>query len=248
MQQAADTTGDPAQGCNHSHGSGEACGDHAKHEDGKPPSSNNTEGSGAAKPAPLPLPKFSVSRHVKYFLHNLKQLPQPYQAADTNRMTLVFFCVSALDIMGKLHGDDAVLAPEQKAHIIDWVYANQVVVPPSGQFRSHAGFIGGTFMGSPFKPRGSGDEAGGAVASEHVFGHIAMTYTALATLAMLGDDFGRVQRDDILFALSKLQREDGMFMSTVAGSEADMRFVYCAATICKMLGDSSTIDVERSVR
>ena len=255
MEPPADTTGDPAQGCNHNHDHSHA---HA-HGDAAPAS--------APAPAPrsLPLPKWCNSRHIKYFLTNLRGLPTPYSAADTNRMTLVFFCVSALDILGALEGDDAVLTQADKDRIIDWIYANQVsrlrdkhtccmtctlssrwnenehenvfgacvqvVVPASGEFRSHAGFIGGTFMGTPFRPAassssrsnadggdgdgggGGGGEAsaadaaedgadsvatGGCVASPHVFAHIAMTYTALATLAVLGDDFSRVRRDDVL--------------------------------------------------
>lgn len=133
--------------------------------------------------------------------------------------------------------------------IRNWLeFTTQVVVPEgaSEELRAHAGFIGGTFMGTPFRP--TTETEGGSLASTHNFAHIAMTYTALATLAILGDDFSRVRREDILFAIGKLQRPDGMFMSTVAGSEADMRFVYCAATVCKMLGDFSAIDVERSVK
>lgn len=250
MQAGADSTGDPAQGCSHVHNDHSHVCEPSTTLGGDAVSSGQAASATRPHTAPqLPLPKFSMQRHTKYFLANLRKLPAPYSAADTNRMTLLFFCVAGLDILGKLVGPEAVITPGERVALIDWIYANQIVVPPSGKFRSHAGFIGGTFMGNPFKKSHNSTESRseGSLATQHNFAHIAMTYTALATLAILGDDFSRVNRDDILFALSALQRHDGMFMSTVAGSEADMRFVYCAAAICSMLGDFSSIDVDRSI-
>lgn len=39
--------------------------------------------------------------------------------------------------------------------------------------------------------------------------HIAMTYTALATLLILGDDLSRVNRGAIIETLRRLQQKDG---------------------------------------
>jgi geranylgeranyl transferase type-1 subunit beta len=39
--------------------------------------------------------------------------------------------------------------------------------------------------------------------------HIAMTYTALATLLILGDDLSRVNKKAVLISLRNLQLEDG---------------------------------------
>lgn len=121
--------------------------------------------------------------------------------------------------------DGGVLSAADRQTIVDWVYANQIIVPQSEprQMRGHAGFIGGTFMGSPFRssraiseqldtqdnsvPPNTPNDA--ANVSQHNFAHIAMTYTALCVLAILGDDFSRVRKHDILYALGKLQRKDG---------------------------------------
>lgn len=40
-------------------------------------------------------------------------------------------------------------------------------------------------------------------------GHITMTYTALASLVILGDDLSRVNREAVLAHVAALQCEDG---------------------------------------
>jgi len=75
-----------------------------------------------------------------------------------------------------------------------------------------------------------------------------MTYTALASLLILGDDLSRVNRTAVLAHVAALQCTDGSFYSSLGGSENDMRFVYCAAAICYILQDFSTINVEGAVK
>ncbi|PAV59412.1 hypothetical protein WR25_03533 [Diploscapter pachys] len=75
--------------------------------------------------------------------------------------------------------------------------------------------------------------------------NLAQTYSALATLAILGDDFSRVDRDGILKTIRKSQKEDGCFWGQGLDSESDMRFVYCAAAICHILADDSAIVWQR---
>lgn len=48
-------------------------------------------------------------------------------------------------------------------------------------------------------------------------------------------------------ALKLLQLEDGSFMGSGSGSENDMRFVYCAASISYILDDWSGINVDKVV-
>lgn len=69
-----------------------------------------------------------------------------------------------------------------------------------------------------------------------------MTYTALASLLILGDDFHRINRAAVLAGIRRLQLPDGSFYSTAEGGENDMRFVYCAACVCYMLQDWSAMD------
>ena len=46
--------------------------------------------------------KFERVRHIKYFANALRRLPAQYSSADASRLTLVHFCVQALDVLGCL--------------------------------------------------------------------------------------------------------------------------------------------------
>ncbi|GKU91921.1 hypothetical protein SLEP1_g5726 [Rubroshorea leprosula] len=46
--------------------------------------------------------------------------------------------------------------------------------------------------------------------------------------------------------MRNLQQPDGSFMPIHVGAETDLRFVYCAAAICFMLGDWSGMDREKA--
>lgn len=79
-----------------------------------------------------------------------------------------------------------------------------------------------------------------------------MTYTALASLAILDAPLDHVQRDAIINSLQQV--ETGSFMSVEQGGEQDMRFLYCACSISHMLNDWRGVDkklavhfVERSI-
>jgi geranylgeranyl transferase type-1 subunit beta len=181
---------------------------------------------------------FEHEKHVKYLRNHLNCLPHFYSGQDTNRMTLLYFVISGLDILGKL--DEQIPQDEQK-DIIEWIYAQQV--QPSGdddQNIANCGFRGGSFFGGCFannEPINSSD-----------FGHLAMTYTALAILRILGDDYSRVNRKAITAALRKLQQEDGCFVATAGGSERDIRFLFCACAISCFLGDWSGVDCDRAYK
>ena len=79
-------------------------------------------------------------------------------------------------------------------------------------------------------------------------GHLAMTYTALATLIILGDDLSRVDRSSISQGLQKMQQPDGSFTASLEASENDMRFVYCACVVAHIIGDWSGIDKDAAVK
>jgi hypothetical protein len=185
---------------------------------------------------------FDRERHIKYFAHHLIQLPFPYSSLDTNRLTLVHFAVHALDMLGVWDDDDQVSQLSlNKQSIIDWIYGLQV----TGSAAS-AGFKGGTFLGGSL-----GDEDPDNLAPrDYNHGHIAMTYTALCTLAKLGDNYSRLDKENILKSLKTLQREeDGSFQCVSegsGGSEHDMRFLFCACAISCMLNDWSGVDKERA--
>jgi geranylgeranyl transferase type-1 subunit beta len=169
---------------------------------------------------------FEPNKHSSYLLSCLDRLPPPYLSLDTNRLTLAFFCVSGLDVLNDL-------ARVDKRRVIAWVYSLQVLPPSADDGRELSpercgGFRGCGFLGAPHSPAGS------ASTSEYDGAHLAMTYTALAILLILGDDLSRVRTDKVLAFVASLQGADGCF-SAYPGGESDMRFLFCAAAVVAML-------------
>ena len=64
-------------------------------------------------------------KHTKYLSRMLKVLPECLSSMETTRMTLVYFTISALDVLGEL---DEVLSEEDKKSTIDWIYRLQVKI------------------------------------------------------------------------------------------------------------------------
>ena len=154
----------------------------------------------------------------------LKSLPTPYSSLDTNRLTVAYFCVSGLDLLGAI---DQV----EREPLIAWIYSQQLRRPEGAPSDWAGGFRGSFVIASPF----AGTD-GSPASSAYDVGHLAMTYTALATLTILGDDLSRVDRPGTLAHVRSLQQPNGSFRA-VDGGECDMRFVYCAAAICAFLRD-----------
>ncbi|EGF77587.1 hypothetical protein BATDEDRAFT_30650 [Batrachochytrium dendrobatidis JAM81] len=142
-------------------------------------------------------------------------------------MTLGYFCVGGLDLLGKL---ETHISQHQRTAWIDWIYAQQI--HPSEHFGPDSGVCG--FRGSPFI--GAKYDCAHAIHSGDI-SHITMTYTALALLLTLEDDLSRVDREAIIGSLARLQCEDGCFSPTLDSYEKDMRFLYCACAISFILSD-----------
>ena len=120
----------------------------------------------------------------------------------------------------------------QRKELIDWIYAQQVDVDviekaakeskacnlsSTGQiFRDQtrkdpnykcirSGFRGGPWMGIS----GENSMLPEGFLWQYDGGHLAMTYTALACLIILGDDLSRVKREEIVLGMKYLQLKDG---------------------------------------
>ncbi|EED86692.1 predicted protein [Thalassiosira pseudonana CCMP1335] len=184
--------------------------------------------------------KFERLRHIRYFTHSLQNLPSQYSSADTNRLTLVHFCIQSLDVLGALPdhhgrfcGDVETEVYLDREEIVEWIYALQTL---------------------PLY-----DEQSTPPTANHPYdhSHLAMTYVALCTLVALGDDLSRIDRSAILQTLSGSQKEDGSFVaisSKYNGGEAkkdekedddcDLRFMYTAISICSSICNTSTINIQ----
>ncbi|XP_043226586.1 geranylgeranyl transferase type-1 subunit beta-like [Amphibalanus amphitrite] len=172
--------------------------------------------------------EFLHKRHARYFKFCMDSIPGEYTSLDTSRMTLLFYAVSGLDLLGQL---DLV---QDKQSVIEWVYRQQITSELCDGDLSRAGF------------RGSPANSSGAPLNQWDCSHVTMTYTALATLLVLGDDLSRVDRAALLSGLRALQLPGGSFLSSLHGGESDMRFVYCAAAVSYMLDDWSGMDREKT--
>lgn len=143
-----------------------------------------------------------LKRCIGYSKLCLQCLPEQYDRLDTNRMTAVYFSVASLDMLGHLESS------LDKKQIIDWVYAQQVL-PDSDSpdtYLAHCGFQGGTFLGKPYGVQPDKYKGG-----PYDTGNIAMTYTALCTLIMLGDDLSKVNRKAVAAGLAALQQPNGRY-------------------------------------
>ena len=143
---------------------------------------------------------------------------------------MAFFGLSGLDILGKLEKLITDKPDELHRHI-QWIKELYVF---DSETKS-AGFHGGNFLRTK--------DAGFLHPGEHN-GHIAMTYTALSSLKILGDDFAGLDKKSLCRGVARLQQKDGSFNSSSQGGENDMRFVFCAAAISHLLQDWSGVDQE----
>lgn len=175
------------------------------------------------------------NRHAKFFLRALQVIPGSLANFDTNRVTLAYFSLSGLDLLKRLD-----LVEKDRSKMIDWLYLCMITPAPTDSVPSDSllekcGFRGSTCLkiSSNCFPT-----------HEYDHGHVAMTYTAIASLLILGDDLARVNRPAVLAGIKALQLEDGSYKAALQGGENDMRFLYCAAAVCSMLNDWSGMDQE----
>ncbi|KAK9321872.1 terpenoid cyclases/protein prenyltransferase alpha-alpha toroid [Lipomyces orientalis] len=190
---------------------------------------------------------FALDRHASFFQHSLRLLPYHYTQTDTTRLALIFFCVSALDLLGYLPVANQECSPKSKVtkneveHWKEWVYST-CLLPTCDAFRC-----------SPATAVPHDASTSSAVDNDKVgydVGHTAGTYFALGILIILRDDFSRLDRVRMMSWLRKCQRPDGSFAAGVIQSignessdnlevyfgERDLRFGYCAAATRWFIG------------
>ncbi|RZC41524.1 geranylgeranyl transferase type-1 subunit beta [Asbolus verrucosus] len=172
--------------------------------------------------------KFNPKSHKKYLLRILHGLPSSLSSMDTHRVILIYFAISGLDLLNEL---DSV---PNKQSIIDWIYSLQVC----DDTELVSGFQGSPTLNTKLN---NGQNA------LYKWGHIATTYSALATLVILGDNLERIDKASIIQSLRTLQLSNGCYMGAKEGTEHDMRFVFCAACISYILDDWSGMDIDKTV-
>lgn len=181
----------------------------------------------------LGIPQFEIGRpllkdkHVQFFQNCLGKLHKQCQGADSSRLTVVCFGISALDLLDNL---DTV----NKKSISEWIYCLQVTRRQPDNDHMLAGF-----SGSPCVKETSKDLDPS---------HLAMTYFAVCTLLILNDDFSRIRRSEIIETLKHLQNEDGSFRPSLSSTQSDIKFLYWAVGISYILNDWRAINISKAIR
>lgn len=149
-----------------------------------------------------------LEKHAEYFLMLAEKLPQQ---AHSSYMTGLFFVVSGSCLLG-------ILNEEKKSEIIEWVYEQQIETKPFAGFRANS-------------------SAKLSKVSKWDYASLASTYSALCILKILGDDYSRVNKNEIIDSVKAQITENGCAWSHYGSVEADVRFVYCACCICYLLDE-----------
>lgn len=204
---------------------------------------------------------FLYEKHVNYLLKSLKRSTgTPLEVAEAHRLSSLFFIVSGLDLLGALNTR---LSDEDKKDIIEWIYSYQVDtervhLAQQKQYDNNLKNNHNTITMNKLNDNNyhttkvgySGFRATSMIDSDIPLdcGVISMTYCALATLVILGDDLKRVDRKSIIQGMKLLQLPDGSFKPSVFGGESDMRLVYCAVAVSQLLNDWSGIDKDKCAK
>ncbi|GAU87778.1 hypothetical protein RvY_00576 [Ramazzottius varieornatus] len=188
---------------------------------------------------------FQRTRHIKYFERMLDGVPAAFASQEPNLMTVVYFCVSGLDLLKAKES-----LQKRKETLVSFVYSLQC---------NYRLFGVGGFYGS------LSDVSLNAVSLQSPHGFLpgpglARTYATLCTLVILEDNLSGVDRGGIRQLLRHSQSGSGSFHGALnilrkdpstffeafsEDYESDMRFVYCACAISEMTNDWSGIDVEK---
>lgn len=164
--------------------------------------------------------KLHVERHIQYWQRCLKTLlPTQYTSTDSSRMSLGFFILSALDLLGATADT---ITNKQRGDIQEWILKCQ---HPSGGF---CGSPNHKYPDEFYVDVGNGKEQMDPA-------NLPATYFALLSLCFVGD-LQRVKGRECLRWLSRLQREDGSFGELITKDGKveggrDMRYCFIAMAI-----------------
>ncbi len=184
----------------------------------------------------MPEPQLQKDKHIKYWQRCLKSLlPTAYTSTDSSRMTLGFFILSALDLLGV--GVDT-SSPKQRNEIRNWILKCQHPL--------------GGFCGSPnhrFPDECYVDVGEGKRAMDPA--NLPATFFALLSLSFVGG-LGSVRKGDALRWLRKLQRADGSFgelvtQDGVVEGGRDMRYCQTAMAVRWILRGDEEMNEEDDI-
>jgi len=131
------------------------------------------------------------------------------------RLSISFFAISGLDVLDRL-----ALVEKQKHDIINWIYQFQIITDQTENGLERCGFRGSlaatqSLDSHPNRNNGENHIFCGSK-SNHILdtSHITMTYSAINTLLILGDDLGRLDKKGILAGIKALQLDNGRYKNS----------------------------------
>ncbi|KAJ1303179.1 hypothetical protein OPQ81_011378 [Rhizoctonia solani] len=145
--------------------------------------------------------------------------------ADDSRMAVAFYSLAAMDLCGV-----ATSKPSEKdrEEWVRWIWAQHIQTPDG------AGFRGGDSLALPENNKDALIQASP---------NLIMTYAAILSLAILRDDFSKLDRPGLIRFVASRQNADGSFSAVPHDTVGDLRVLYTAFVICFLLDDWSSIDV-----
>ncbi|KAF8216446.1 terpenoid cyclases/protein prenyltransferase alpha-alpha toroid [Mycena galopus ATCC 62051] len=177
------------------------------------------------------IPKFVRVGHAAHVNRCLSGLPGSQVEVDSARLALGFYCLGVLDL---LEAVQTKTSETDRASWREWIWEQQT-----------QGVHGTGFRPSPFA---TPDSLTPESYNNYNGPHLVMTYTALLMLAILRDDFSKLDRAGLVKFVRVCQRENGSFSIVPGNGETDLRTLYCAFCICDMLGDWSGVDVPQALK
>jgi geranylgeranyl transferase type-1 subunit beta len=184
----------------------------------------------------------NIERHIQYWQRCLKTLlPTQYTSTDSSRMSLGFFILSALDLLGASRD---IIPEKERLDIHEWILKCQ---HPNGGF---CGSPNHKYPDEFYVDIGCGHEQMDPA-------NLPATYFAILSLSFVGG-LEKVKRRECLQWLRNLQRGDGSFGELVTQDGKieggrDMRYCFVALAVRWMLGadlipsQEDDIDVEKLV-
>ena len=129
------------------------------------------------------------------------------------RLSISFFAISGLDVLGRLD-----LLDKFRSEYIDWIYNFQIIpMLNDDDYLERCGFRGSLAatmaLGSQLKDQQNSTINQNGSASSHPLdtSHITMTYAAINSLLILGDNLERVNKKAVLAGVKALQLENGRY-------------------------------------
>ncbi|KAF8333585.1 uncharacterized protein EI90DRAFT_2994552 [Cantharellus anzutake] len=174
-----------------------------------------------------------MTLHASYAKRCLDALNQHYVELDTARLVVAFYCLSSIDVLDQLGQR---IKEKDKDQWKNWIWDQQIPTDYGTGFRpgpSVAVTLGETNHSVKFHP--------------YDLPHTIMTFSAIISLAILGDELSRLDIGGIRKFIGGVQQPDGSFWTIPNFGESDLRSTYSVFALCSLLDCWDAIDADQAL-